>query len=72
MTTPTERMRAVQHAGQFLEDLADPERTPGVPDTVRLRAQRCLRHYPQDAVLDILDGALPQWFAWRDAPSRES
>lgn len=72
MTTPTERLRAVQYARQFLEELADAEQTPGVPDTVRLRAQRYLRHYPQDAVLDILDGALPQWFAWRDGPSGEN
>lgn len=68
MTTPTERMRALQHTRQFLEELCDPEQTPGVPDAVRLRAQRYLRHYPQDAVLDILDGALPQWFRWRDTP----
>jgi len=66
LTTPTERMRAVQHARQFLEDLADPERTPGVPDTVRLRAQRYLRHYPQDAVLEFMADTLPQWFAWRE------
>lgn len=68
MTTPTERMRSLQHTRQFLEQLCDPEQTPGVPETVRLKAQRMLRHYPQDAVLDMLDAQMPRWFAWRDAP----
>ena len=72
MTTPVERMRSLQHTRQFLEELADPEQTPGVPDVVRARARRMLRHYPEGAVLDILDGALPAWFRWRDGASGEN
>jgi hypothetical protein len=72
MTTPTERIRALQDTRQFLEELADPEQTPGVPDVVRLKARRLLRYYPEDAVLDVLDGAVPQWFRWRAGPSGES
>jgi len=46
MTLPIERTNAVLYTEQFLKDLMDPKKTPGVPRAVREEAQRLLRHYP--------------------------
>lgn len=46
MTMPDERTLALLYAGELLTDLLDAVKTPGVPDSVRERARRVLRHYP--------------------------
>lgn len=46
MTIPYERVRAQLEAGFFLQDLADPSVTPGVPDEIRAFAAYLLRDYP--------------------------
>ena len=46
MTLPDERTRAVLTTRQFLVDLLDPQKTPKVPRSIRVRAALVLRHYP--------------------------
>lgn len=46
MTTPDQRTHALKFAGEFLDELTDPKKTPNVPDSVRQRALHILRHYP--------------------------
>jgi hypothetical protein len=72
MTTPYERTRALVHTRQFLQDLCDSERSPAVPDPVRVEARRLLRHYPSNRDLELLVMALPQWFAREDGRDRPS
>lgn len=72
MTTPYERTRALVHTRQFLQDLCDSERSPAVPDPVRVEARRLLRHYPSNRDLELVVMALPQWFAREDGRDRPS
>lgn len=46
MTLPFERTRAVVQTEEFLKDLMDPKKTPGVPKLIRNQAKSLLRHYP--------------------------
>lgn len=46
MTMPNERTRALFFAYELLNDLRYPAITPGVPEELRDRARRALRHYP--------------------------
>jgi hypothetical protein len=48
MTLPDERYRSVRYARQFLQELCDPKKTPGVPKIIRSQANGILRHYPSD------------------------
>lgn len=48
MTLPDERYRAVIMARNFLYDLCDSRKTPGVPKRIREQARGVLRHYPDD------------------------
>lgn len=54
MTTPRERTSAIQRAREFMYKLLDKTLTPRVPMSVREDAQRVLRHYPEDWVLETL------------------
>ena len=63
MTMPDERTRSLVQTREFLQELVDSERTPGVPEAVRRQAHRLLRHYPLDMHVDLLSAALPNWFA---------
>lgn len=63
MTTPAERTRALRGTRDFLQELCDPERAPGVPDAVRQHARWCLRHYPQESTLRMLSTDAPQLLA---------
>ena len=60
MTMPDERTRAVVYAGEFLVSLLDPKKTPKVPNEIRVRAGRLLRHYPSSISFVIGPGQ----FAW--------
>jgi hypothetical protein len=62
MTTPDERTRAVLKTQQLLLDLANPARTPDVPEAVRQRAETLLRHYPEFADMAIAHNACPRWY----------
>jgi hypothetical protein len=62
MTTSDERTRAVLHTRDFLRELMDSERTPGVPDAVREQARRLLRHYPSGSDLHLAHLALPNYW----------
>lgn len=62
MTTPNERTRAVLQTLDFLIDLSNPQRTPGVPRHIREEAHRLLRHYPAESDMDLAGHACPQWF----------
>ena len=56
MTTPDERTRALVFAGNLLAELANPLKTPGVPESVRESARHVLRHYPdQGYIIDIAE-----------------
>lgn len=54
MTLPDERYRALIYSREFMRDLLDPKKTPGVPKLVRQRAYRCLKHYPNKWEYKIL------------------
>jgi hypothetical protein len=60
MTIPLERTNAVVYTEQFLLDLIDPKKTPGLPRSIRDQARRLLRHYPSkfdmDTIADREDG----------------
>lgn len=62
MTTPEERTRAVLKTRQLLIDLANPARTPDVPEIVRRRAETLLRYYPEAADMAIAHNNCPHWF----------
>lgn len=62
MTTPAERTRAVVDTLEMLKDLACSTRTPGIPEAIRERARRLLRHYPYASDMELAAMALPQWF----------
>jgi len=49
MTLPDERYRAVRWAREFMYELMDPKKTPGVPKRIRDQARSILRHYPGDS-----------------------
>ena len=63
MTMPFERTRAVLWTREFLQELMDPERTPGVPSRVREQARTLLRHYPTDSDMALAGRAIPIWFS---------
>lgn len=66
MTVPSERRNAVNTTRQFLLDLQFPDRTPGVPDSVREIAGRCLRHYPGEYYMELSREQLPKvWGDWK-------
>ena len=46
MTIPSERSRAIVETQKFLYDLINPMNTPRIPRSIRERASRLLRHYP--------------------------
>jgi hypothetical protein len=48
MTLPDERYRAVKWAREFMYELMDPKKTPGVSKSLRDQARSILRHYPSD------------------------
>lgn len=84
MTLPDERFRAVRYARQFLYDLCDPAKTPGVPKIIREQARGILRHYPDDWNMQQAAAAAPDVFAermepvtrllrqWEDSPKRKT
>lgn len=68
MTLPDERYRAVTWARNFLYDLCDSKKTPGIPKAVRQQAHSILRHYPSDWDLQQAAEASPHVFAERMEP----
>ncbi len=65
MTLPDERYRAVKWARDFMYELCDPNKTPGVPKTIREQARSVLRHYPSDWDMEQVANASPHVFAER-------
>ena len=64
MTTPDERHDAQKGTVIFLRQLCDPERTPGVSDELRYRAEGLLRHLASPSeVRDMLEMALRLYHA---------
>jgi hypothetical protein len=72
MTTPDERVRAVLHTKDFLEDLCSSEAMPGVPDAVRQQARRLLRHYPSRMDLARTSRFCPHIFDVEALDAREA
>lgn len=62
MTTPHERTRTLLQTREFLQELTNPEKMPGVPEDVRRQARVLLRHYPLDSNLQVAHLALPHLF----------
>jgi len=62
MTLPDERYRAVMRAREFMFDLIDPKKTPGVPKLIREQARGVLRHYPSNWDMDRASEAAPDVF----------
>lgn len=65
MTLPDERYRAVMFARNFLYDLCDSKKTPGVPKAVRDQARSVLRHYPDEWNMQQAAEGAPHIFAER-------
>jgi DNA-binding protein Fis len=68
MTLPDERYRAIQRAGLFLQQLTNPQITPGIPRRIREEAAAVLRHYPGDWDLQQLESAAPHVLQQRMEP----
>jgi hypothetical protein len=68
MTLPDERFRAVRYARQFLLDLCDTKKTPGVPKIIRQQANSILRHYPNDWDMTQAAEATPTVFQTQMEP----
>ena len=62
MTLPDERYRAVRWAREFMYELVDPKKTPGVPKSIRDQARSVLRHYPSDWDMTRASAAAPDVF----------
>jgi hypothetical protein len=62
MTLPDERYRAVKYAREFLYDLTNPSKTPGVPKAIRQRASGVLRHFPDEYHMNQAAEHLPDCF----------
>lgn len=72
MTVPSERRHAVNNTRQFLLDLQNPDRTPGVSEEVRREASRCLRHYPGEYYMELSREQLPKvWGDWKGEYTQE-
>jgi len=59
MTMPDERYRALLEGMRLLQDLLNPQETPKVPQNIRGRAGRVLRHYPSQMQLEELAKKCP-------------
>ena len=80
MTLPVEMIYSLRKTREFLRDLLDPKRTPGIPRKVRKQASSCLKHYPftvyeKHMLQGILDnrgsGETPDNVGYREAePTR--
>jgi hypothetical protein len=70
MTMPNERRWAVNNTRQFLVDLMDAEKTPGVPKEIRKEAYRCLKHYPGEYHMEEAEKQAPRIFGEWDAEYR--
>ena len=62
MTLPDERYRAVNWAREFMYELMDPKKTPGLPKAIRDQARSVLRHYPSDWDMSRAADAAPDVF----------
>ena len=62
MTTPRERTRALPQTKEFLRELLDTDKTPGVPEEIRRQAEFLLRHYPGLVHLELASKALPEQY----------
>lgn len=62
MTMPAERTRTVLQTKQFLLELQNTTKSPGVPENVRKEAHRLLRHYPSAWDLDAAHRGAPDWW----------
>lgn len=67
MTMPAERTRAVNEARKFLQELTNPQMTPGIPEKIRYAASALLRHYPDCEHMRFAAHACPQWFGNPDS-----
>ena len=62
MTLPDERYRAVRWAREFMYELIDPKKTPGIPKNIREQARSVLRHYPSTYDMSVAADAAPDVF----------
>ena len=54
MTLPQQEHNSLIATREFLVDLMDPKKIPGVSEKVRLSARALLKHYPQRCKIDEL------------------
>jgi hypothetical protein len=67
MTIPIEHIHSLRMTRNFLRELMDPKKTPGIPRCVRKQASSCMRHmimsYQDEDVLNgILNGKTGGWY----------
>ena len=59
MTVPYENILSLRRTRNFLRELSDPKKTPGIPACIRKEAMSCMRHMPGSyQEEDILNGIL--------------
>lgn len=68
MTLPDERYRAVRWAREFMYELMDPKKTPGIPKHIREQARSVLRHYPDEWSMNQAAEFTPSVFQERMEP----
>ena len=62
MTLPDERYRAVNWAREFMYELLDTKKTPGIPKRIRDQARSVLRHFPNDWDMSRAAESAPEVF----------
>ena len=62
MTTPFQRTRSLVLTKGLLQDIIDPEKTPGVPADIRSCAKLLLEHYPTFSEIEAAHQALPDLY----------
>lgn len=55
MTTDHELFDSMRSVNEFLNDLMDPKKTPGMPKAIRLRAYAIGRHYPSNSLIGLFE-----------------
>ncbi len=63
MTIPIENIHSLRKTRNFLRELMDPKKTPGIPRCVRKQASSCMRHMigsyqDEDVLKGILNGKI--------------
>jgi hypothetical protein len=62
LTMPSERFYAIRNTREFLVELMDPKKTPGIPKTIRLKAYYAIKHFPGEYYMEQARELAPEIF----------